>query len=77
MHKQFMEIWGYFAVLVFLVAVVGSIIICNKVGNLKLQSDQVLKKKQYSHELADNVRYFDYEFIDRELFTFKNCRIKK
>ena len=55
----------------------GIIAICVKVDESHSEPVATKKKKQYAHELAENVRYFDYEFIDRELFTFKNCRVKK
>jgi len=71
-----MKIWGYAAALLFIAAVAGSIAIGIKVDIPHPEPDEA-KKKQYSHELAENVRYIDFEFLDRELFTFKNCRIKK
>ena len=76
LYKIFMKIWGYIAALLVIATVAGIIVISIKVDISYLDPAQT-KNKQYSHELAENVRYFDLEFIDRELFTFKNCRIKK
>jgi len=77
LYKVFIKIWGYAAAFVFIATIIVSITICRKTDRLYPESDEAKKKKQYSRELAENLRYFDFEFIDRELFTFKNCRIKK
>ncbi len=61
----------------FVLGVVGSVAICHKVEFAHSEVLETRPAKQYSHELAENVRYYDLEFIDRELFTFKNCRIRK
>ena len=77
MYKVFMKMRGYIAALLFIAIVAGSIVICIKVDSFVPKVDFIKKNKQYSHELAENVSYFDFEFINRELFTFKSCRIKK
>ena len=77
MYKVFFKYWYYAVALVFMTVIIASVLICIKVDALQYGSVSVRHKKKYSFEVAEKVRYFDYEFLERELFTFTSCRIKK